>query len=309
MKTPTVPIAGATEVWSEWLLNQRYANDPAYQLVVRSRIERIRDRALDAAKLQPGMTIVDVGTGDGLIAFGAITRVGDSLHAYLTDISAPLLKHAKSLANELGVASQCTFLERTAESLCDIADAQIDIVMTRAVLAYVPNKPAALQEFHRVLKPGGRISLAEPIFRDQAIETIALTKHFKDGSGLPSKDFLRLLQKWKSNQFPSTEDEMARTPIANFSERDLVRFAREAGFTDIHLELHIDVFPSSVVTWDVFLGISPHPLAPPLKEIMASQFTPEERALFEHVMRPLVESGKTFDNDAIAYLTAMKPGG
>jgi len=309
--TPTTADAKGSEIeadrWANWLLNVRHAGDPSYRHAARAMAELIRDRVLDGARLGAGMAVADVGSGDGLIAFGAIARVGPTLRVHLIDVSGPLLSYAEQLANELGVASQCTFFEGGAEKLSGMDDGRFDVVMTRAVLAYVANKAAALREFHRVLKPGGRISIAEPIFRDQAIEAVALTRTLGAAPGEGKSDFLRLLQRWKAAQFPSTEEEMRLSPIANYSERDLIRFAHEAGFVDIHLELHVDVRPSSVTTWEVFLGASPHPLAPTLRTILAQQFSEQERALFEETMRPLVESRKVLETDAIAYLTAVRP--
>jgi ubiquinone/menaquinone biosynthesis C-methylase UbiE len=295
------------DLWSQWVLKHRHAGDAEYQRIVQSMIERIRDRVLDGAQLCTGMTVADVGTGDGLIAFGAIARVGPSLRVVQTDVSTELLRHAECIAIELGFASQCSFIEGSAEKLAGIGDASLDVVITRAVLAYVPGRLAAFREFHRVLKPAGRISLAEPILRDQALETLALTQSLHASQPSGKAGFLHLLHRWKSAQFPSTEPEIAASPIASFSERDLVRLAREAGFVDIHLELHIDERTSSIKTWDVFLGVSPHPLAPPLKEILSTRFSEDERQLFEKVLRPIVESGKALENDAVAYLTASKP--
>ena len=89
----------------------------------------------------------------------------------------------------------------------------------------------------------------------------------------------------------------------------MLRFAQLAGFSELHLELHIDTLPSIVHSWDVFINSSPHPLAPPLSVIMAEQFTAEERQLFERSMRPVVEDEKTVTTDRMLYLTAKKPLG
>jgi arsenite methyltransferase len=68
------------------------------------------------------------------------------------------------------------------------------------------------------------------------------------------------------------------------------------------------VRPSAIVKWNVFLDVSPHPWAPPLRQIVETQFTEPERRLFERVMRPRVESGQMTDQHVIAYFTAEKPG-
>jgi hypothetical protein len=50
-------------------------------------VERIRDRVLDRACLRPELTLADIGSGDGLVAFGAIARMGPSQRVILTDVS------------------------------------------------------------------------------------------------------------------------------------------------------------------------------------------------------------------------------
>jgi arsenite methyltransferase len=296
-----------TDVWSEWLLHRRHADDPAYERVVHGVVERLADRVLDDAKLSSGMTLADIGAGEGLLAFRAIERVGATLQAVLTDISGPMLRHAETVAVRRGVRNQCTFLECSAEKLHGIADSSVDAVATRAVLAYVADKSAALREFYRVLKPGGRLSIAEPVLQDEAFFARALRKHL-DAQAPGARDrFMTLLHRWKAAQFPDTEEQCANSPIVNYSERDLLNFVRSSGFAEIHLQLHIDVMPSPITSWNVFLGSSPHPWAPPLSIILAEQFAPDDRLFFEQVLRPVVESGKNLTTDRIVYLNATKP--
>jgi arsenite methyltransferase len=293
--------------WAQWLLNRRHGGDARYRATVLSDVERFRDRVLEGAQLRSGMTLADVGTGDGLLAFGAIDRIGGSLRVILTDLSESLLRHAEQIAVERGVRGQCRLVQGSAERLDGIADGSVDVVVTRAVLAYVADKCAALREFHRILTPTGRVSIAEPIFRDDALEVCALTKMIESQPDSSDLEFLRLLQRCKAAQFPSTEQAIAASPIANYSERDLLRWAREAGFNNVHLELHIDQRPAPITDWEVYLDVSLHPWAPTLREILAERFSPQERLLFERVLRPAVESGKSIVVDRIAYLTAEKP--
>jgi ubiquinone/menaquinone biosynthesis C-methylase UbiE len=295
-----------SDIWSEWLLHTRHADDPAYGQVVQSAVEGYADRVLDGAKLGTGMTLVDVGSGEGLVAFRAIDRVGPSLRVILTDVSAPMLRHAEAVATSRNVRAQCTFHECSAESLSGIADASVDAVTTRAVIAYVSDKKAAVGEFFRTLKPGGRLSITEPILQDEAFFARALRRRVEDRS-LPADRFMTLLHRWKAAQFPDTEEACAKSPIASYSERDLLNMVRAAGFADVHLQLHIDIVPSLSTSWDVFLGTSPHPLAPPLKKILAEQFTADERQFFEQMVRPTVESGSNVTTDRAMYLQAQRP--
>jgi arsenite methyltransferase len=295
------------DVRSEWLLHRRHADDPRWEQAVRHSLECHADRVLDHARLSPGMRLVDVGTGDGLVAFRAIARIGTTLRVQMTDVSERMIRHAEQRAVELGVRTQCTFHRCGADRLEGIADATADAVTTHAALAYVSDKRRALGEFLRVLKPGGRISLAEPIFQDDAFSTRAMKRLLESRSAAALHPLMPLLHRWKVAQFPDTEERIRASSIAGHSERDLVRLAQGAGFVELHLELHIDVVPSPVPCWEAFLKSSPHPLAPPLSLILAEQFSAAERQLFEAIMRPVVEDPRTEATERIAYLAARRP--
>ena len=99
-----------SDVWAEWLLRRRHGDDPDFARAIQGRVEHFADRVLDGACLSPGMRVVDVGAGDGLIAFRAIDRIGPSLNVVLSDLSTPLLRHVERLA-ELGCdGAQGTFI-------------------------------------------------------------------------------------------------------------------------------------------------------------------------------------------------------
>jgi len=291
--------------WYEWLTRLRHANDPTELKSISQDTARYAKRILDAAQLSPGMKLLDVGTGDGLIAFAAIDLIGPTLKVVLTDVSAPLLQHVRKAAYAKRVWKQCEFLECSAEKLDEVADGSIDVVTTRSVLAYVTDKKKAMQEFHRVLKAGGRISIAEPVMRDEALANIALQclppppEH-----GL--EEFMQLFYRWKAAQLPDTLEKMDACSMTNYSERDLLRYAQDSNFTDIHLELHVDIRSAKKISWEVFCGGAPHPLAPSLSQILNEQFTRRERDSFEAILRPVIESYGTVAHERIAYLHAVK---
>lgn len=297
----------ATDEWSEWLLGRRHGGDSAYQRRMLEVVQQYRVRVLDGARLKPGDMLVDVGAGDGLIGFGAIQRIGPSLRVILTDISTPLLEHMKELARGMGVIGQCQFIQGSADRLAGIGDASVDVVATRAVLVYVADKAKVFQEFYRVLKPGGRISLGEPIFQDEAFEACALATLVGSQPNHPDIEFLKLVHRYRAAQFPSTQAEAMRNPITNYNERDLFRFAREAGFRQIHLELHVDLKPALPISWEAYLDVASHPWAPTLREIMERSFSAEERARFERLLRPVMESGQSEQKQLNAFITAEKP--
>jgi SAM-dependent methyltransferase len=80
-----------------------------------------------------------------------------------SDISQDWLDHCRKAAEAEGVLERCRFLHAPADQLSAAAAGSVDVVTTRSVLIYVKDKAGAPREFHRVLEPGGRISLFEPI--------------------------------------------------------------------------------------------------------------------------------------------------
>ena len=151
-----------TDIWAEWLRTRRTGGDPEYERRMLEELATVRDKVLDNAGLASGETVLDVGCGNGLIAFGALERGANVVFA---DISRALLDDCRQLAADAGIADRCRFVEATATELDEIEDESIDVVTTRSVLIYVKDKERAFAEFHRVLRPGGRISLFEPINR------------------------------------------------------------------------------------------------------------------------------------------------
>jgi ubiquinone/menaquinone biosynthesis C-methylase UbiE len=292
--------------WARWLLHDRHGGDPLQGSAVEEAVRKYADRVLDALPLKPGMTLADIGSGDGLIAFRAIERTGHGLRVILAERSAELLRHARHLATERNIEAQCQFVQCEAEDLSPIEDCSVDAVTTRAVLAYVPDKVKALREFHRILRPGGCLSLAEPIMQDDAFMVRAM-RLFLEGAPKQSTSAMRLMHRWKAAQFPDTDEAIRQCPITNFGERDLIRQAHEVGFVSLHLELHIDFIPSpEPPSWEAFVRSSPHPLAPPLEVILQEHFTPAERVELERILRPRLQDPNVFGITRIAYLTGRK---
>ena len=114
----------------------------------------------------------------------------------------------------------------------------------------------------------------------------------------------RISKRPTASERPRTIDGRA---VNYYSERDLLNMVRGGGFAEIHLQLHIDVTPSPITSWEVFLGSSPHPWAPSLKTILDERFTADERQFFEQTVRPTVESGKNVATDRVNYLQAQRP--
>jgi len=279
-------------------MDVRFGGDPAARERVLTRLlYPVRDTVLDKAKLQPGDTVLDVGTGDGLIAFGALERLGPAGQVIFSDISQDLLDHCRAAAGAAGLLDRCRFLLASADSLAGLADASVDVITTRSVLIYVKDKAAALRAFYRVLRPGGRISVHEPI---------NVLMHDRGPlygyDSTPVQALVAKLQAlYESIQPPGID------PMVDFDERDLVRHAEQAGFPVVDLELRVSVTNTrQPVPWEIVLRSSGNPLIPPLGEALDRVLSPQEITEFTAHFKPLVESGGGQRRQALAYLTAVK---
>jgi arsenite methyltransferase len=289
----------ARDRWAEWLLNRRFGGDldAAPDLVFG--LTAVRDRVLDGARVEPGETLLDVGAGDGLIAFGALEREAGAV--IFSDVSDDLLAHARGLAKELGVLDGASFVRAAAEDLAPIEDESVDVVTTRSVLIYVERKADAFREFHRVLRPGGRVSLFEPINRYGCEFRIAESFWGYPLDGLASvRDKLHAL--YRAIQ---PDDD----PMLDFDERDLVELAVAAGFFPVELDLEVQVVPLEPMSWERFANTPGNPNIPSLAEAMDEALTTGERERLVAHMRPLVERGEGVGRWAKAYLRATKPAG
>lgn len=259
----------------------------------------VRDTVLDKARLRPGDTLLDVGTGDGLIAFGALDRLGPSGGVIFSDISQDLLDHCRQAAGAEGLLGRCRFVQASADHMADVADESADVVTTRSVLIYVKDKPAALREFYRVLRPGGRMSLFEPI---NILMSAADPDLFFGYDVTPVRDLAAKVQALYESIQPKGID-----PMLDFDDRDLVRHAQHAGFPEIDLDLQVSVKTrKQPVPWERFLRTSGNPLEPAFAEAMDRALSPGEAAELTAYLRPLVESGAGIERRALAYLTATK---
>ena len=285
--------------WAEWLLHRRDGGDPEQREKALEYLLPIRDRVLENARISSGDVLLDVGAGDGLIAFGALDRVGVDGRVLFSDVSADLLRHAESVATDLGCRDRVSFVEAQAEDLSPVPDGTIDVVTTRSVLIYVEDKARAFREFERVLRPGGRMSIFEPI-NSYFPET---PDEFWGFESRPVRDLVARVLEYEG----WTESAYENDPMMNFAEKDLLRYSERAGFREVHVELLVDVQPGTwVVDWERLLNTSPNPNAHTVGEALRGALTEEELARFERHIRPLADAGRATKQSAFAYLYAVK---
>ncbi len=126
--------------------------------------------------LQPGETVVDLGSGAGFDAVQAAAMVGPTGWVIGIDMTPAMLDKARQNASLLGLAN-AEFRTGYLEAL-PIADATADVAISNGTINLCPDKAAVLAEAYRVLKPGGRVQIADIVVAtavpDDAKEDIAL---------------------------------------------------------------------------------------------------------------------------------------
>jgi arsenite methyltransferase len=171
------------------------------------------------------------------------------------------------------------------------------VVTTRSVLIYVADKAAAFAEFRRVLRPGGRISIFEPI--NTLMQECSARTFYGYDAGPVHEIAAKVSARLAAFQ-PIGAD-----PMLDFDDRDLVRFAELVGFRDVRLDLEVTVRPTRpALAWDTFLRSAANPNPPRLWVIVDDVLTPAEVTAFSAHLRPLVESGHGTERRAVAYLAA-----
>ena len=110
-------------------------------------------------RLEPGERVLDLGSGAGTDSLVAAQMVGSEGHVTGIDMTPEMLAKARAAAEEMGAAN-VDFVESEAEQL-PFADESFDVVISNGVIDLIPDKDADFAELFRVLKPGGRIQLAD----------------------------------------------------------------------------------------------------------------------------------------------------
>ena len=256
----------------------------------------MRDRVLDNAEVSAGDTVLDVGCGDGLIAFAALDRVAATGRVVFSDVSDELLDTCREIA---GDDARCAFVRAGAEDLSAIDDESVDVVTLRSVLIYVAERERAFAEFFRVLRPGGRLSLFEPL------NSFAYPGPNDRWGPWDVRPVQELADRVKG-VYRAIHDEAGNT-MHDFDALDFVALAERAGFGELRAEAEYTIGPPQhVLAWETVEGGAPNPLVPSLREAADSVLSPEDSARFRTHLREEHEAGRLLERDAVLYLRARK---
>lgn len=164
--------------------------------------------------IREGDTVLDIGSGSGTDVLLAALRTGPGGRVIGLDMTDAMRRKCLANARAMDV-EHVEVLDGNAESI-PLPDASVDVVTSNGVINLVPDKTQAIREIHRVLRPGGRVQIADIVVQDP-----------------PSAACRAQPQLW------------AECIVGATTESDYVEMFRAAGFTSIERLRELDYFAAS----------------------------------------------------------------
>ena len=147
------------------------------------------------AKIQPGQTVIDLGSGAGNDCFIARAETGENGKVIGIDFTPAMIEKARANAEKLGF-NNVEFRQGDIEHM-PVSANTADVIVSNCVLNLVPNKAGVFKEIFRVMKPGGHFSISDVVLVGDLPQ--ALTKDMEMYAGcvagaIQKKDYLQLIE-------------------------------------------------------------------------------------------------------------------
>jgi SAM-dependent methyltransferase len=148
------------------------------------------------AKIKPGDTVIDLGSGAGNDVFIARHETGETGKVIGVDFTPAMIAKARENADKLGFTN-VEFRQGDIEDM-PVANNRADVVVSNCVLNLVPDKERAISEIHRVLKPGGHFSISDIVLEGELPEGIKSAAEMYAGcvsGSLQKSEYLGFIEK------------------------------------------------------------------------------------------------------------------
>lgn len=278
-------MVGSDDIWSEWLRHRRFGGDANYQRVVFDQLKKLASKIVERAQINESATVLDIGSGDGLVGLIALTKLGSEGKMIFSDISEAALAIPLEIFNEKNIHdSRVEFLVSGIENLSLLPNGSVDRVLMRAVLLYVEDKQQAFNEIFRVLRNNGIAVISEPINQRHSEFGIGFFRGYR-----LNKEPLLSVQYSLERVADHLKFQNPKT-FYDFNEHDLVHNCINAGFEEINLDYSLmRSSQSKHVSWEAFMNVASNPHAPTLRESLTKVLTAEEFDKVENILKKVIQ--------------------
>ena len=251
--------------WSQWLGETRFAAlTPEMREQTIRWLELVRDILIQFSDLKQTDTVLDIGTGTGLMAMRALELQEGKGKVIFSDKFKDCLESCKEFLEQAGIKEGYEFLNAPCEDL-KLDSNSVDKVFMRSVLVHIREKQPAINEIFRVLKPGGKYCAFEPIIRSN-------TKYYE----LLDSQYINNFEDFKKAEIEMGSDLM--DSLFNFDDETLRHNLVVAGFSVPEVQVQ-SVESKYVVNRDMvekWFVTPPSPDQPPTKERFLKYFDEEK---------------------------------
>ena len=210
--------------WTQWLKKNRFAGQTPEMIEQTTKwLEAVRDVILVYAEIKPNETVLDIGTGTGLLAFKALEMQNCERNVIFSDLFQDCLDDCKQILDQMGIQKGYQLLKCPVEHIA-LPESSVHKAVMRSVLVHVVNKQPAISEIYRVLKPGGKLCAFEPVIRSN-------TRYWQ----ILDPDYID-----RYEDFKKVENEIMENPmdsLCNFDEKTLRTNLQIAGFSNPDVKL------------------------------------------------------------------------
>jgi SAM-dependent methyltransferase len=186
------------------------------------------------AALEPGQTVLDLGSGGGIDVFLSAKRVGPTGKVYGLDMTDEMLALARENQRKAGITN-VEFLKGTIESI-PLPDNSVDVIISNCVINLSADKDLVLREAFRVLKPGGRFAVSDVVVRGEVPRDVRRSMELWVGCIAGALGDQEFATKLRAAGFEDVDVDVWRV----YNVEDARAFLTDAGVDVDRLAPHVD---------------------------------------------------------------------